>query len=217
MKYVISYTASRRGAEAQRVLAPDVTKDEIADDCREAALLFMNGVATGWDKVDLALWLSGFYARATRHVPRGERVEMPIEDAEPVTVAEESVVALVDRTRLQLLPALEKAAMELGELDFVDHCRSRRFVQTARLADGEPVVLAIDLPRMKLVDRVRSLFAADFCNRSYAYLDLLVCHRCESVVFDEDAKRIGHCRAHKHVSGFVPRVGVEIDRAAEGD
>ena len=64
---------------------------------------------------------------------------------------------------------------------------------------------------MRLRDRLRSLFAADYLNAPYTYAELFVCHRCEAVVFDEHAKQLGICGAHR-MSGVVPREGGRDNR-----
>jgi hypothetical protein len=62
----------------------------------------------------------------------------------------------------------------------------------------------VDGARVRLRERVQSLFAADYLNAPYTYADLFVCHRCEAIVFDEHTKRVGICGAHR-TSGTVPR------------
>src|SRR5262245_43717201 len=70
MKYVMTFGTK----PGPMVLEEGTTSATLSEECREAALAFMGGVASGWDKIDLALWLTGPYARATRHAKRGERV-----------------------------------------------------------------------------------------------------------------------------------------------
>lgn len=184
------------------VLDDGSTRESVADECREAALTFINGVAAGWDKLDLALWLTGPYARATRFVPRGERVTGMAAETE---VSDESIEDLVTRVRSQLVASLEAAALNEGTLDFAVDAMDRCLVRRAVDLDGEVVWVPADNTRMRLKDRVRSLLAADYLNDPGAYAALYVCHRCENVVFDENAKRLGACQNHKRVSGIVPR------------
>lgn len=198
MEYVKAFSA-RPG----RMLLDDgATRDSVAAECREAALAFMNGASTGWDKLDLALWLTGPYARATGHMPRGERVTGMTDESD---VDQEALGELVTRVRAQLVAALEKAALSEGTLDFAVEAMDRGLVRRAIDLDGEVVWVPVDGTRMRLRDRVRSLLAADYLNDPGAYAALYVCHRCESVVFDENAKRLGACANHKRVSGVVPR------------
>jgi hypothetical protein len=164
----------------------------------------MSGVAKGWDKLDLAIWLIGPYARATRHAGHGERVAALATGRETISIDAGSVEALVTRVRGQLLASLEKAALELGTLDFVDDTVDRGLVR--KVTDGEARVawIPVDGARLRLRDRLRSLFAADYLNGPYTYADLFVCHRCEAVVFDDHAKRRGICGIHR-LSGTLPR------------
>lgn len=184
------------------LLDDGATRESVAAECREAAVAFVNGAAAGWDKLDVALWLTGPYARATGHMSRGERVAGMIGESE---VDSEVIVELVTRVRSQLLAGLEKAALSEGTLDFAVEAMDRGLVRRAIDLDGEIVWVPVDSARMRLRDRVRSLFAADYLNDPGAYSALYVCHRCESVVFDESAKKLGACANHKRVSGIVPR------------
>lgn len=186
------------------VLDDGSTRESVAAECREAALAFINGVAAGWDKLDLALWLTGPYARATRFVPRGERVTGLAEETE---VADEAIEDLIVRVRSQLVASLETAVLADGALEFAVEAMDRGLVRRAVDLEGEIVWVPADSTRMRLKDRVRSLFAADYLNDPGAYGALYVCHRCENVVFDENSKRLGACQNHKRVSGIVPRQG----------
>jgi len=198
VKYVMAFPSARGIVR----LDDETTRESVSEECRAAALAFMAGVATGWDKLDLVLWLTGPYARATRHTKRGERVAVFDEPDEVVSDA--TVEELVTRVRGQLLASLERAALELGALDFTNEAIERGHVKKALAADGRMTWVPVDGARMRLRDRVRGLFAADHLNAPYDYAELFVCHRCETVVFDESAKRIGICGAHR-LSGVVTR------------
>jgi hypothetical protein len=198
------------GRRVRTVLDDGSTRESVAAECREAALTFMSGVASGWDKIDLALWLTGPYARATGHVPRGERVAGLSADRE---IDAETIEDLVVRVRSQILASLEKAALSDGALEFAVEAMDRGLVSRAADPDGENIWVPVDSARLRLRDRVRSLFAADYLNDPGAYHDLFVCHRCEGVVFDENAKRLGACKNHKRLSVIMPRSDL---RAAVG-
>lgn len=201
-------TGDRR---TRRTLEDGSTRQSVAEECREAALAFMSGVADGWDKLDLALWLTGPYSRATRHGKHGERVAAMSDDTE---VTHETVENLITHVRGQLIASLEKAALEFGALDFADEMVERGLVRKVVDAEGRDAWIPVDGARMRLRDRLRSLFAADYLNAPYTYAELFVCHRCEAVVFDEHAKQIGICGSHR-MSGSVPReVSREVSPAA---
>jgi hypothetical protein len=195
-------------------LASDVTREDVSAECRDAALELMAGSAHGWDKLDLVLWLTGAYHRATRHVLRGERVAN-INDGDDIQ--EETLELIVARVRQQILASLEKAALEDGTLDFAEDAVARGIVQKAITEDGEEVWVPVDASRMRLRDRVRSLFVADYLNAPESYAELFVCHRCEAIVFDAGAKDLGVCAAHKRLSGVVPRDDAETARVVGED
>ena len=205
MKYVIAFGGG--SLRAQQPLEAGSTRESVAKDCREASLSFMSGVAKGWDKLDLARWLTGPYAHATRHAKRGERV-VPLDapscdsDSDESEITAATIEALVTRVRGQLLASLEQAALQLGSLDFTDEAIERHLIRKVVDGDGGNVWIPVDAPRLRLRDRLRSLFAADYLNAPYTYAELFVCHRCEAVVFDDHAKRIGVCGEHR-LSGFV--------------
>jgi hypothetical protein len=199
VKYVTAYPASDR--LSRRKLEDGSTRESLADECRDAALSFMSGVASGWDKLDLALWLTGSYARATRHGKHGERVAA-VGGAEEIS--DESIESLVTHVRGQLIASLERAALEFGSLEFSDELVERGLVRKVIDAEGRDAWVPVDAPRLRLRDRVRALFTADYLNAPYTYAALFVCHRCEAVVFDDHAKEVGICGAHR-MSGVVPK------------
>ncbi len=193
-------TAFSNGASVRHV-ADGATRDSLSEDCRAAALSFMAGVADGWGKLELATWLTGPYARATRHAAHGERVVAlggPTDAIDPQVLE-----ALLTRVRGQVHASLEKASLEHGTLDFTDAMVARGLVGEVADADGRPAWVPVDRARARLRDRLQSLFAGDYLNAPYTYVELFVCHRCEAVVFDAYAKRQGICGLH-HLSGHAP-------------
>jgi hypothetical protein len=213
VKYVMAFT----GRKGPSLLDDGSTRETVATECRQAALEFMTGTASGWDKLDLAMWLTGAYARATRHAIHGERVASLNGQKE---VQPEAIEDLVGRVRSQLVASLERAAISDGALDFAEEMVERGYVRRAIDLDGIDVWIPVDAARMRLRERVRALFAADYLNEPAAYADLFVCHRCEGIVFDEDAKRLNFCPLHRSVSGIVPKkpeADEEQEAAASGD
>lgn len=209
MKYVMAFGTSER--RTRQTLPDGSTRETLAEECREAALSFMSGVASGWDKLDLALWLTGPYARATRHGKHGERVAA-LHDGEHIE--DDTIEALVTHVRGQLIASLEKAALEFGSLDFADEIVERGLVRKVVDAEGRDAWVPVDGSRMRLRDRLRSLFTADYLNAPYTYTELFVCHRCEAVIFDDHAKQIGICGAHR-LSGMVTHDDVSRESPAD--
>ena len=177
------------------------TRESLAEDCRSAALAFMRGVAEGWDKLELALWLTGPYAQATRHASHGERVVAL--RGPSATVDPQALESLLVRVRGQVHASLEKASLDHGTLDFTDAMVERGLVRKVEDAEGRTAWVPVDRARERLRERVQALFAADYLNAPYTYVELFVCHRCEAVVFDAYAKRQGICGSHR-LSGRAP-------------
>lgn len=198
MKYAITFPP-----DGATTLPQGIDAESVAEDCRDAALAFMHGVAQGWDKLDLAFWLTGAYTRATRHGHNAERVT-GVGDEPRAEVSPAALEDVMRRARGQLLASLEKAALADGTPDFVDAAVSRKLVRRAEDRAGNDVWVPVDRARMRLRDRLESLFAADCLNAPSLYSELLVCRRCEAIAFDARAKRAGVCGAHR-ISGMIPR------------
>jgi hypothetical protein len=182
------------------------SRESVAADCRAAALEFMAGVASGWEKVDVAHWLTGPYARATRHCHAGERTLVGRAPSEVASlVSPETLEELLVTTRSRMLAFLETAVLANGSLAFAGEVVERGFVRRAAADhdDGDGVWIPVDGARMRLMDRVRALFVADYLNAPEFYQALYVCHRCERVVFDKRARELGMCNAHRRASGIV--------------
>lgn len=207
MKYVMTFTDSSR----QILLGDDDTVESVSSECRQAAVAFMSGVASGWDKLDLAFWLTGPYARAVRHTRHGERVTAL---ASAPSLEEPTVERLLAHVHEDLLGAIVVATHRDGALEFAEPAVEMGHVRKALDADGVGVWVPVDRTRMRLVDRVRSLFTADYLNAPDAYAELFVCAQCGGLVFDGSGKRVGLCAAHRRHSGIVFRDG-EVEGTTE--
>lgn len=200
MKYVISYV--NKSSSVPTLEGESV--ETVAGDCRDAALCFVNGVGKGWTKRDLALWLTGPYRTATRHATGGERTAALDHLGDEDVVGEHRIDELMRKVRGQVLAALEEAALPNGTVGFVHESLRLRHLAPRVDEDGISLWVPVDQARMRLKDRILSLFSCDYLMRpdDYAH-ELTVCHKCEMVVFDEHAKRIGDCGGHRRVSGIV--------------
>jgi hypothetical protein len=216
VRYFISYEEGSEPTERVELprevarLAETETRDTIALACRSAALSFMGGVTEGWSKLDLAMWLSGPYAHATRFVPRGERTLSPVAShgppADPCGV--EHLADVMDNALMHTLALCEELSLPRGESEFIDEAIARGLLAPieagANANDAALLWVPVDAERMRLRDRVRALFAVDYLLSPQLYSEaLFVCHRCERVVFDVSSKQLGQCSLHRHRSGIV--------------
>ncbi len=147
---------------------------------REAGVRFIQGSASGWGRRELAEWLVGHYAPCA--VPAGEdRPER--ECRRPQFVREEVIARLVREAHedaLILLPTL-RDPMRLAAIGRV--MINSGFVGIVNDERGARAYSPIALPRMKLTERVASLFVADCLNAPFDYRWVYVCGQCNAVSF----------------------------------
>jgi hypothetical protein len=161
----------------------DETAMDVARACRRAALLFMNGVASGWSKRDLAGWLLGPYKEATRH-SAWDRMWPPMDPTPDMTSALR-ISELMELVRIAIAAMLADAP--LRRATFVTDAIRSRAIQPARSQAGV-LWIPVDAPRMGLERRVLALFAVDCLARPEDYSNHLnVCHHCDRVRFENTA------------------------------
>ena len=173
----------------------------LAGACREVGLAFLDGVLRGWDKSDLAAWLTGPYHGVTQR--RGERVTNPAVFTDQNLVAVERLEELVLRARVEVVSTLAEASRSGGSIAFVGEAIRRGAILPTRTTDDGDAWAPVDGIRMRLTDRVLSLFAVDYLIRPVDYAsDLLACLACGAVAFDASARSSGSCGAHRRPSGI---------------
>jgi hypothetical protein len=157
---------------------------------RTAGLGFLRGSRNGWTRRELGRWLVGPYRDATSEVPRIDAESFG--DASR-RIDEETIASVVREAREEVVLALRNSP-HLVATAMRDH---------AIVPTGDGIWIPLDRPRMRLAERVRSLFAADYLLRPQDYeRDLTICAKCEGVVFDATARQTGCCGADR-ISGFL--------------
>jgi hypothetical protein len=189
----------------------DTTAVEVADACRVAGLAFVNGVASGWTKTDLARWLVGPYRDASCPLAGVERDTVDSDVRDPRVDAR--VLRLLHEVRAHVVRGLESSPD--GLVDLPCWAISAGSILRSRHPNGETGFIPVDWPRMRLEDRVMSLFAVDCLVRGDDYATkLVVCRRCKRVAFDEHARTVGLCDLHYRP---VPRSsGVQLRAQPSG-
>lgn len=164
-------------------LLPGIRVRDVADACRSAALGFAWSAHHGWGRRELARWLVGPYAQAvaaTRTLrasgTRRAVVHRPLD--------EETIVELLTGVRGDVLAVLR------GAWSWTHDAESAR----ARIDEGLVAGICdeasdlgfapVDNAGMRLVDRVRSLFVADYLTRPADYAAFAVCDDCDGATFD---------------------------------
>lgn len=163
-----------------------------AQGCRAAALDFVNRVGASRGKEQLVEWLRGPYrahvvtlAHAThRRINRG-------------SVRPSSVQKLLTRTREQAGATMLSLCDPEASVTFGYEALASGLVyrcQDVRRVQGW---VPVAYPRMRLLDRVLSLVAADHLLRSGDYESMLFqCSACEVLAFDTERRSMGICGAH---------------------
>jgi hypothetical protein len=173
------------------VLDAGVTVKDVADAARSAALGFAWGADRGWGKRELARWLVGPYARAVR-VSHGARSGVRRAIAKR-PLAEDTVAHLLERAHAYLLDGLRSVATWRRDAAFAREMIDEGFV--VGVVDDSSAIgyAALDAFDMRLVDRVRSLFVADFLTRPSDYDGFVVCSSCGGATFDGAVSHAGSC------------------------
>jgi hypothetical protein len=190
MKPTKSFIAPR--VESRCVaLEAGVSVKDVADAARDAALGFAWGADRGWGRRELARWLVGPYARAVavsqsaRSGVRRAITERPL--------AEDTVKHLLRRSHAYLLDGLRSAATWRRDASFAREMIDEGFVVGVVDESSAIGYAPLDAFDMRLVDRVRSLFVADFLTRAADYDHFGVCETCGAATFDGTTSHAGYC------------------------
>jgi len=169
-----------------------------ADAVRKAGLAFVRGVALGWDETDLERWRRERYAKLASKPT----------DVFHMTPVRSSVEAIIPRmsdvlreARWKVFAALDEAAH--GNTRFIQQVAREKLIARDETLGWVPV----DRRGAVLRGRVLSLFAVDALYRPSDYRTiLLACPRCESVVFDLEARRAGQCCGEESIQSGIQEV-----------
>jgi hypothetical protein len=180
-----------------------------ADGCRAAVLDFVNRVSVRADKHTLAEWLRGPYRS---HVVALSPMRTRKVDSSGLLRG--MLERLMVNARQQVTEAL-LAARDPGEgVAFGYSALAAGHVYRSRDVEGIEGWVPVSHPRMRLVDRVMSLVAADYLLRSEDYESaLFACVRCVNLVFDSSRAEGRTCAAHQSdVRELVPGPVAEGER-----
>lgn len=154
---------------------------DVADACRSAALAFAWN-ARLWTKRDLATWLVGPYARAALPARADAPPASCVRGASPI--AEATISGIVDGAHATVLEDLRRAWSWRYDAGFARDLVEAGLV--ARIVDEEGAsgYAPVDARELRLLDRVRSLFFADYLTRPYDWASFAVCAGCGAATFE---------------------------------
>jgi hypothetical protein len=158
-----------------------------AAECRTAGLAFIGGVAAGWTKRDLAVWLAGPYGALAM------RGSSDVSGVVPgLSVHDSQLAGVMHRARQMVIAAL--LDLKEGEWQAVVEAIKHGAIKATR-SNGELVWLPVDRARMRLEARVLSLFLTDYLYTPDAYEgDFGWCPVCDGVYFAAGCPRCDESR-----------------------
>ena len=142
---------------------------EVTKACRLGALEFATGVARGWAKRDLAGWLAGPYRGLVEQespLANGPMSEAPPSSARGVSASlqEATLRAVMVDARAQVLDFFIVTALVKREI-------ANKLLDAGHVRAVGGGFLPVDMPKMRLCDRVLSLLVADFLTHPAHYED----------------------------------------------
>jgi hypothetical protein len=172
---------------------------EIALACRSVGLAFVNRVARDADPRAFIAWAIRDYQRVTcvdEAAPYGGKLA-------GISVENAALRETLGEARSVALTELRSAALSPGRAKFAELCIGLGLVAPSfnDLAvaprRNERGWVPVDVPKAGIAERVLALFAVDYLWNPADYAGaLLICPRCETVVFDRDARDRAYCDAH---------------------
>ncbi len=183
-------------------LGPGQRVRDIADACRSAALGFAWSAHHGWGRRELARWLVGPYARAAS-ATRSLRMSGVRRAVNHRPLEEARVADLLVESRNEILEVLRNAYTWTHDASAARACIDEGLVAGIIDETSDLGYAPIDSMSMRLVDRVRSLFVADYLTRPSDYAAFAVCSDCEGATFDG---------ALYHVNCTLPRSRTALRR-----
>lgn len=187
-----------------RLLPRGTSALDLADKARAAAFVFVSGARYGWARRELATWLVHDYRPATLRPGSGTRATGA---ASTDDLRDAAVTRLVSAARRHVVEMLATAMTSWNGTSFAREMVDSGLVIGVSDEVGGIGYAAVDRARMRLVDRVASLFIADFLTRPRDYEALVVCSTCDEVSFKWDEVHEDGCEARG------PRSGVVVKRA----
>jgi hypothetical protein len=172
-----------------------VTVRDVADACRRAALGFAWSGGLGWGKRELATWLAGPYARAVAvsEAPRSGVSARSVPPVDRQLLTEEQVLDLLVRTHAAIIEGVREASSWRQDASFAREMIDEGYVIGVVDASSAIGYAPVDGCGMRLFDRVRSLFLADFLTRPDDYAAFTVCGACRGATFDGGASHGEAC------------------------
>jgi hypothetical protein len=178
---------------------------DIAEQCRETALMFVNESAP-WGKAELALWLLGPYGATTRHERTSKRFDSgPVPRATPMLrdIDARFVERFIASAHAEVLHALRGMRDEEFAVSFAFRMMAADYVLRCEDSHRTPGWVPSSRPT-RLAERVLSLVAVDYLIRPADYAGIVSsCVDCGHTTFEGMLQRhVCFVQQSQHTSGF---------------
>jgi hypothetical protein len=149
---------------------------------REAGARFVRGAAYGWGRRELATWLVCQYAPCT--TPAGDvRLRSACGNGAKGVLRDNDITSIVEKARRDALAVLTELRDPMRAAAIARVMVAAGFIDAVRDVRGARAFVPVAQERMKLSERVASLFVADCMNAPFDYRWVYVCGQCSEVSF----------------------------------
>jgi len=200
MRPTKAYAGRAKSDPRFRSLPEGTTVLDVADRARAAGFMYVSASRWGWGRRDLANWLVHDYRPAVLDAS----VRLGSE-ASSARTDEARATKLVASARRRVVEMLGDAVAAWKGSDFARESIDNGLVIGVSDNVGSIGYAPLHQGRMRLVDRVASLFIADYLTRPRDYEQLVVCGQCDEVSFKWDEVHEDGCEARGPGSGVIVR------------
>jgi hypothetical protein len=166
---------------------------------------FISGASGAWGRAEVRHWLLHDYAAATAHTCVGDRWGR----REPTEGMHEGLVRVeLEAVRARVLRMIQSAATAWYTTSFARDMIDARYVMVVYDRTGDQGFAPASHEDMRLVDRVASLFIADYLNQPADYTSVVCCEACGELSLggaQPHARHAPWCADPPVRSGFVER------------
>jgi hypothetical protein len=151
----------------------------------------MRGTTIGWSRRDLADWLVCQYAPCAAPASYQESPDLP--PAAERALDDGIVEGIILDARRSALRLLGELVVPWQASPIARLAVASGMVVSQRDARGAVAYSPVKLKRLRLADRVASLFIADYLNRPTDYRWLAMCRECGELSFSDELEHSSWC------------------------
>lgn len=160
---------------------------------RGAGVAFLRGTTAGWSRRDLVDWLVCQYAPCAADSLLDDRDEPS--PAVERTLDEGMIERVILDARARVLRLLGDLVVPWQASPLARLSIASGAVVAQRDEGGGVAFSPVNLRRVRLAERVTSLFVADYLNRPSEYRWLMLCRECGEVAFSTELTHAPWCEA----------------------